>query len=366
MRTTFNPSNYCFSTGEHNNKKVIWITFPKDPELIAQLRNAYPAAKWSATAKKWYLPDVLSIRTALKIDSPNPYGKKILARIAPVNLPALHRLTNELKLRAYSPNTQRTYIAEFAHLLYTLKNYPIDKLTPEKIRSYLLYCIEHHKISEQQLNSRINAIKFYFEKVLKRDKLFMEIPRPQKPSTLPKVISTKDILKLFAQVQNPKHLLMLKLCYGMGLRVSEVVRLKVSDVDSKRMQVLIQGAKGKKDRYVPLPHNVLEELRNYYKTYRPKHFLFEGQYGGQYSERSVQAVFKNAMRRAKINKPVGIHSLRHSYATHLLEYGTDITLIQKLLGHKDLKTTQLYAKVSQSTLSTIKSPLDMLNDQSCR
>jgi len=144
----------------------------------------------------------------------------------------------------------------------------------------------------------------------------------------------------------------------MGLRVSEIVNLKVANIDSGRMLVHIEAAKGKRDRYVTLPASILDDLRNYYRTYRPKTYLFEGQYGGQYSIRSVQAVFKNAMQKAKINKSVGIHGLRHSYATHLLEYGTDMVFIQKLLGHKDIKTTEIYAKVSNRHLRNVRSPLD--------
>ena len=153
---------------------------------------------------------------------------------------------------------------------------------------------------------------------------------------------------------------MLKLCYEMGLRVSEIVNLKITNIDSKRMAVLIEAAKGKKDRYVTLPTSILDELRHYYRAYRPEKYLFEGRYGGQYSIRSVQTVFKNAMRKAKINKSVGLHGLRHSYATHLLECGTDMVFIQKLLGHRDIKTTEIYAKVSNRHLSNIKSPLDDL------
>lgn len=208
--------------------------------------------------------------------------------------------------------------------------------------------------------SRLNAIKFYFEQVLHKPDFFAEIPRPKKPSTLPKVLGQKEIKRIFDTVQNQKHLLMLQLCYGMGLRVSEVVNLKVSNIDSGRMQVLIEAGKGKKDRYVPLPSAVLDLLREYYKAYRPKIYLFEGRYGGQYSIRSVQAVFKNAMKAAKVNKPIGIHGLRHSYATHLLEYGTDMSFIQQLLGHKDIKTTMLYAKVGNAQLNAVKSPLDRI------
>ena len=217
------------------------------------------------------------------------------------------------------------------------------------------------KLSENAIHSRISAIKFYFEQVLRCEKIFFEdIPRPKKKTSLPKVISKKDIAKLFACVRNPKHRLMLKLCYGMGLRVSEIVHLKIVNIDSKRMVVHIEAAKGKIDRYVTLPESILEDLRSYYITYRPKIYLFEGQYGGQYAIRSAQAVFKNALDRARINKSVGIHGLRHSYATHLLESGTDMYFIQKLLGHKDIKTTGVYAKVSNRQLVTVKSSLDDL------
>jgi len=288
-------------------------------------------------------------------------GKAIMSQIHPKNHAALQRMNELLLLKAYSPNTIRTYCNEFSQLLYLLKSNPVDSLTPQRLRSYFLYCVKTLKLSENAIHSRMNAVKFYFEQVLGHEKLFFdEIPRPQKKSSLPKVISKGDIAKILAHTDNLKHLLMLKLCYGMGLRVSEIVNLKISDIDSKRMFVHIQGAKGKRDRYVTLPESALKDLRNYYKLYRPKDYLFEGQYGGQYAVRSVQAVFRNAMQKAKINKSVGIHGLRHSYATHLLESGTDMVFIQKLLGHKDIKTTEIYAKVSNRHLQNVKSPLDDL------
>jgi site-specific recombinase XerD len=153
---------------------------------------------------------------------------------------------------------------------------------------------------------------------------------------------------------------MLKLCYGMGLRVSEIVQLKITDIDSKNMQVFIERAKGKKDRYANLPESILAQLRTYFVAYKPKKYLFEGQYGDQYSIRSAQKVFSDALQKAKINKKVGIHGLRHSFATHLLEAGTDISFIQQLLGHNDLKTTLRYTHVSKKTIKSIQSPLDKL------
>jgi site-specific recombinase XerD len=172
------------------------------------------------------------------------------------------------------------------------------------------------------------------------------------------VINAQDIKKLFEVTTNLKHNTMLKLCYGMGLRVSEIVNLKITDIDSKNMQVFIERAKGKKDRYVNLPLSILEQLRVYFKEYKPKKYLFEGQYGDQYSTRSAHQVFKDALKKAKINKGVGIHGLRHSFATHLLEAGTDVTFIQQLLGHNDLTTTMRYTHVSKQSIKNIKSPLD--------
>ena len=167
---------------------------------------------------------------------------------------------------------------------------------------------------------------------------------------MPKILSKTEIKKIFSQTKNPKHLLMLQLCYSMGLRVSEVVGLKLSHFNNDDMLVLIEDAKGKKDRYTNLHEAVLLLLRAYYKEYTPKEWLFEGQYGGQYSIRSVQTVFKNAMKKANINKTIGIHGLRHSYATYLLEHGADIRFIQKLLGYKKNENLPKYARKTKKPL----------------
>ena len=356
---SFNLQNYRFSIGEHHGKNVIFAQFPYSLELKNDLREKFPTAKWSQSKKSWYLPDVHATRNEIGMKPKTEVGKAVVSQIHPVNQDALKKMHDLLLLKSYSPNTIRTYCVEFSQLLYLLKDTPVDTLTPVRLRSYLLYCATKLKLSENLIHSRMNAIKFYFEQVLRRDKFFFEeIPRPKKKSILPKVLSKNDISKIFSKVDNPKHVLILKLCYGMGLRVSETVNLKVTDIDSRRMVVHIENAKGKKDRYVTLPSSILDDLRNYYRIYRPKTYLFEGQYGGQYSIRSVQAVFKNAMQKAKINKSVGIHGLRHSYATNLLECGTDMYFIQKLLGHRDIKTTEVYAKVSNRQLGNIKSPLD--------
>ena len=335
MRMSFNLQNYKFSVGEYHNQSAILVHFPYNLLLQKELKAKFPAAKWSVSKKCWCLPDIKAVRQEVGLPPKTEVGKMIASQIHTVNQPSIKRMHETLLLKAYSPNTIKTYCFEFAQLLYLLKDTPVDTLTPERLRSYFLYCVTKLNLSENIIHSRINAVKFYFEQVLHCEKLFFEeIPRPKKKSILPKVLSKNDIVKIFAKVDNPKHLLMLKLCYGMGLRVSEIVNLKITDIDSSRMCVRIEATKGKKDRYVALPSSILDELRNYYRVYRPKIYLFEGQYGGQYAIRSVQAVFKNAMQKAKINKSVGIHGLRHSYATHLLEYGTDMVFIQKLLDTK--------------------------------
>lgn len=295
----------------------------------------------------WYVKDLPVNRRLFGLET-EVVGKKILSEIHSVNLPALQRYTDQLILKGYSKNTIRTYSLEFVQLLKIIQSVPVETLDSEKLRSYFLYCTKQLQLSENAIHSRINAVKFYFEQVLHREKFFMEIPRPKKPSILPKALSQKDIKKMFDATENTKHKLLLQLCYGMGLRVSELVNLKIAHIDSSNRQVLVQQGKGKKDRYVILPESVLELMKTYYRLYKPKDYFFEGQYGGQYSVRTAQQVFKNAMKKAKIHKKIGIHSLRHSYATHLIEQGTDIRFVQELLGHNDIKTTMNYTHLTDS------------------
>ncbi len=354
----FKVNNYSYSLGKHNDKNVIWIHFVKDTQLINHLKEHIPA-KWSQSQKCWYVSDNYTYRNWFGIEQ-KVVSHEVFKRINPINLTEFNKFINALTLKGYSKNTLKTYTIEFAQLLYLLKDKPVDKLTSEKLQSYFLYCHKELKLSENQIHSRINAIKFYFEQVLRQPKMFIDIPRPKKVMHLPRFLNMKQVSKLFEVTENIKHRVMLKLCYGMGLRVGEIVNIKISDIDSKAMKVLIRRGKGKKDRYVNLPESLLPELREYYRIDNPKEYLFEGQFGKQYSIRSVQAVFKNAMKKAKIRKAIGIHGLRHSYATHLLELGTDITLIQKLLGHNNIKTTMLYAHVADTSLDAVKSPLDKL------
>lgn len=350
--------NYTFTPGMHREKKVIWIICPYDRTLINALKQNTDA-KWSATQKAWFVPDNNRNREHFNLKI-NIVGKATLSKISSINLSAFSDYQNQLQLKGFSPNTLRTYSVEFAQLLYILKDFPVQELTPEKLKSYFLYCTVKLQLSENQIHSRMNAVKFYFEKVLHREKIFFDIPRPKKPLLLPKALNTSEIKKLFSVVENPKHQLILQLCYGMGLRVSEIVNLKIQDIDSVTYTVLIQRGKGKKDRYVNLPTSVLQNMRDYYRDYRPAEFLFEGQNGGHLTTRSVQNIFHSALQKAGIRKKIGVHGLRHSYATHLLQYGTDISLIQKLLGHNDIRTTLIYTHVTDRQINKVVSPLDKL------
>lgn len=354
----FQPQHFHIKLGEHREKEVIFLSFPYSLPLIQHLKK-YTAARWSATKKMWYLPDNNQNRQLCQLP-PKIFGKLVLNKIAGINQPEFQKFQKHLILKGFSHNTLRTYTIEFAQLLYHIGANPVWEMTTEELQSYFLHCHTELKISENQIHVRMNAVKYYFEKILQKHKIFLEIPRPKKPSLLPKALNTDEVKKLFDVVDNAKHRLILQLCYGMGLRVSEIVNLKIADIDSKAMKVHIQRAKGKKDRYVNLPETVLQDLRIYYLENRPTDYLFEGPNAQQYHVRSVQIIFKNAMQKAGITKKVGVHGLRHSYATHLLEYGTDISLIQKLMGHNNIKTTLNYTNVTDRHISKVGSPLDKL------
>ena len=356
-----------------------------------------PRVRWSQAHKMWYLPlnqdshktimeklgriatiDVSFLRqyllrkkavSAVKLNK----GKKAAHRNNPVvstawkltnkNLAEMNRYLEELRLKAYSPSTISTYRNEFLQLLLLLKKKPVTELQPEDLRRYFIYCLEKLKLGENTLHSRINAIKFYFEKVLKQDKFFWEIPRPKKPLLLPKLLGEEELRRLFNALANKKQKAMLFTIYSAGLRVSELVALKLADIDGHRMQIFIERAKGKKDRYVNLSPVLLDILRSYLKQskVRPVKYLFEPLNNGMpYPVRTVQQIFSNAKNKAGIKKEVGIHSLRHSFATHLLEKGTDIRYIRDLLGHFDIRTTERYLHVSKKMLVNIISPLDDL------
>jgi site-specific recombinase XerD len=215
--------------------------------------------------------------------------------------------------------------------------------------------------SHAYVNQALSAIKFLFSHVLNKEKILYEIPRPKKEKKLPNILSQDEVLAILDVISNLKHKAILYLVYSAGLRVGEVVRLKINDIDSQRMLIHIRQGKGRKDRYTVLSEITLNILRNYVKMEKPEDWLFPGGKAGSFlTERAVQKVFHKACLKANISKNVTVHSLRHSFATHLLEGGTDLRYIQELLGHKSSKTTEVYTHVTNASISRIKSPLDRM------
>jgi site-specific recombinase XerD len=305
------------------------------------------------------LPQPAAALTDYKTVAKRPLALSPAWQLCSSNLAALESFVQLLQLKAYSKSTITTYRNEFIQLLKLLKQKPVDALTVEDLKRYMSHILVKERISESTAHSRLNALKFYFEQVLGREKFFWEIPRPKKPQKLPKVISEEKILEGLLKVPNLKHKTLLLLAYSAGMRVSEVVSLQVTDINSDRMQININDAKGKKDRVVTLSNSLLPILREYYIKYKPVSWLFEGANSQEhYSSRSAQQVFKDAYKKLGLPPQCSFHSLRHSYATHLLENGTDISFIQKLLGHNDIKTTLRYAQVSKKDIGKIESPLD--------
>ena len=290
-------------------------------------------------------------------------SNKSKREIHPINAHVLPAMEQYLTLKAYSKSTHHTYLGEMRQLLLALKDIPADDLTPDHLKKYMVFCLDKLMLTENTLHSRINAMKLYYEQVLHREKFFWDIPRPKKTSELPKTFNQDEIAAIINSIKNIKHKTMLMLAYSAGLRVSEVVSIKTYDIDSKRMTVMIRQAKGKKDRMAPLSPVLLVMLREYALKYKPdkKGWLFEGLIKGTpYSSRSLQEVIQSAKQKVGIMKPGSIHSLRHSFATHLIDRGTDISMIQKLLGHNDIKTTLRYLHTSNKDLLRIVSPLDEL------
>ena len=378
----------------HFGEERLAIIFPFEKSVEYAVRSIR-GVKWTHTHKCWYLPlskeffqhcynklkpfgeinyaelkEYLEYRKKENTIKAQTRGtaKEIKVKkgsistfiVSPGNLRLLDQAIKTLKLKAYSNNTINLYRGELLQIMRLLKEKPLAELSTNQIKSYLLWLLQSRQCSESKVHTTLNALKFCFEQVLHKPKIFIEIPRPKKPFLLPKVIAKEKVADVIYKIQNIKHLCMVMLAYSAGLRVSEIVNLRVADIDSNRMTIFISKAKGKKDRIVTLSQKLLVELRNYYKEYKPKVFLFEGPGHTQYSVRSVQEVFSKAKMNAGVKIKGGIHTLRHSYATHLLEAGTDIRFIQELLGHNSLNTTLRYTHVSMRSLKNIKSPLDDL------
>ena len=280
--------------------------------------------------------------------------------LTPAQFLALEKYIELLRLKNYSENTVSVYRNWFCIFL---KNFPDKKpsaITKEEIMELLMRYKNSKAWSATGQNQLISSIKFFYEKVLNHSPEIYDLPRAQKPFQLPAIFAEEEIKKIILATENLKHRTMICLAYAGGLRVSEIINLKLKDIDSKRMVITLRQGKGKKDRQVMLSEKLLILFREYFKEYKPVIWLFEGVKNMQYSARSVQEVIQQAKKKAGVNKKGSIHALRHSFATHLLEGGTDLLSIKALLGHNSLRTTMVYTHVSKKHLSKIQSPLDKL------
>ncbi|HKL17305.1 MAG TPA: tyrosine-type recombinase/integrase [Patescibacteria group bacterium] len=266
----------------------------------------------------------------------------------------LQKTVRELRIKNYSPKTIKSYLYGLREY-FSFKGNNLTKLDQENIRDFLFYCEKKH-ILPQSRNLFLNAIKFYYRNVVKISQE-IEVELAKKPKILPTVLSRSEVSKILESTKNTKHKLLLTLAYGAGLRVSEIVALKVQNLDFEELTVHIKQAKGQKDRISVIPESLVDSLKNLVAGKLGNDLVFESQRGGKLTTRTAQKVFKNALCGSGVKKNATFHSLRHSFATHLLENGTDVRYVQELLGHQNIRTTQRYTQVTNPKLKNIKSPL---------
>jgi integrase/recombinase XerD len=339
----------------HRHQKRIAVWFEKKPDLIARIKKL-DGAKWSSSLKVWHLPDTLENRERFDLEVDKGKGVPYLDKIEQIEI-----FKKYLNTKRYSANTVKTYSEALQTFLFYYNHKNIKDISNQDVVEFYNDYILEKKLSVSFQNQIVNAVKLYFKTIKETAINVDKIYRPKREKLLPNVLSKEEIKKILNVHTNIKHKAMLCLIYSCGLRRSELLTLKPNDIDSKRNLVIIKQAKGKKDRIAPLSPAILEILRDYYKQYRPKDWLFEGQHPNTpYDERSLGSVLKQALQKAGINKPVTLHWLRHSYATHLLESGTDLRYIQEILGHKSSRTTEIYTHVSTKSLQKVKSPFDDL------
>jgi integrase/recombinase XerD len=335
----------------HKGEKRIAVYFENSKDLIERIKKL-EGSRWSQNLRVWHLPNNVEnqLKFGITIIQPSQEGFE-----------QIEKFKKWLQSKRYSPNTIKTYTEALRSFLAFFNQKNSKEITNDDLVTYNNEFILKNKLSSSYQNQVVNAIKLYFRTIQEKNIDIEKVHRPRREKTLPNVLSKEEVKAILEAHSNVKHKAMLTMIYSCGLRRSELLHLKPADIDSKRNIVFIRQSKGKKDRITPLSSKVLEILREYYMVYKPKNYLFEGQEPGTlYSEQSLQSVLKQALQKSKIKKPVTLHWLRHSYATHLLESGTDLRYIQELLGHSSSKTTELYTHVSTKNIQQIKSPFDDL------
>jgi site-specific recombinase XerD len=270
-------------------------------------------------------------------------------------------MTEDMQVRNLALTTQAVYLQQVSLFAHYFDRSP-DELGPEDIRAYQVYLTNEKKLMPGSVLIAVAALRFLYKVSLKKNWTFEEvIPAPKKPQTLPIVLSPEEVLQFLGSVGNTKHRAILTTCYAAGLRISEAIHLKPTDIDSRRMVIRVEQGKGQKDRYVMLSPKLLETLRGYWRAVRPKGWLFDGDVAGQpISVSAVESACQKARRLSGLRKPITPHSFRHAFAVHLLESGTDIRTIQLLLGHRSLATTARYLRIATSKVCSTSSPLDLL------
>lgn len=372
----------------HHEKEVVQILFTRNDELTQVLKSA-THMRWSRTMNCWYLPYYKTIKedlfilvknthyldySELKVNLIKPAPQVLKQDVPPVikSAEVIHELSAEvvkkigeykywLKSKRYAVSTIGTYIDAIQTFLRYFENKQINEISNDDLIVFNNEYILANHFSASYQNQIVNSVKLFFRTIENKKLLPELIHRPKRPKLLPNVLSKEEVKLILQALSNVKHKAMLSLIYSCGLRRSELLHLKLTDIDSKRGLVIIRQSKGRKDRVAPLSDKILELLRDYFMAYKPNVWLFEGQDKlNQYDERSLASVLKQALEKSKINKPVTLHWLRHSYATHLLENGTDLRYIQEILGHSSSRTTEIYTHVSNKNIQRITSPFDNL------
>ncbi|MHA0858259.1 tyrosine-type recombinase/integrase [Paenibacillus sp. CMAA1364] len=355
-------------SSEHGD---VIVRMPYNQEWLNAIRNV-PGRKWNESEKYWMIPgskqavlilcrELRNIPVELRDSQLSERFPELLELQTGHEKLALQKLRDSLKLNGYSTKTQKAYIGHAERYLRTL---PISlrDAGPEHTKAYLLRLYEESR-SSSYVNQAVSALRFWHVTVLGRTELDQWI-RPKRQKKLPVVLSTSEVAKILKSVQHIKHRTLLALIYSSGIRIGEAVRLKKQDIDPDRQTIHIRQGKGGKDRFTVLSTAAYTLLQNYLEKQPVEKYLFPGGKGLDHhlTERSVQHVFERALRRSGITKPATVHTLRHSFATHLLENGTDLRYIQELLGHESSKTTEIYTHVSIKDIRRIQSPLDRMTD----
>jgi integrase/recombinase XerD len=344
----------------------IHLRLPYDPALVRAVKRL-PGRRWDPVRRVWRIPDTPESRIALDrelglkpVATPRPTGPPSEASGALDGNAALERFQEEIRLRGYSPRTRKVYVGHIRRF-FEWSGGTVGRQPTERARHYLIHLVEERKASPSYHTQAVSAMKLLLEAVLEVPNVPRGLPRPRRDRRLPEVLSKQEVARCLEQLTNPKHRALVLLLYSSGLRVGEVVRLRAEDLDVSRGLLRVRRGKGARDRETLLSARALEAVRTYREAFQPTGWLFPGTRDGRhYSSRTVQRVVQDCARRAGIEKHVSPHVLRHSFATHLLEAGTDLRYIQELLGHQSSRTTELYTHVASAHLARIRSPLDEL------